>query len=306
MKNKSLKGYLYALLGATFWGLSGTCASYLMNTRNIPPLELSTYRMLIAGSIMFLYILIKDGKEALKVFTNLKDTLVLFSFSIFGMASMQVTYLITISYTNAATATVLEYTGIVMIVVLVCVLEARLPLRSEGFSIVFAILGTFFLATRGNIHTLVISNEGLFYGALSAISLMIYTLAPPKLLKKYGTINITALATFISGIMISFISKPKVPEEIDTMIIVAFIGLTLFGTIISYTLYFEGLAIIGPVKTSLIACVEPISALLFSMALLGEKFVFMDFVGIMCILFAVAILSLKDLVGKGKVYAKVE
>ena len=299
MKNKSLKGYLYALLGATFWGLSGTCASYLMNTRNIPPLELSTYRMLIAGSIMFLYILIKDGKEALKVFTNLKDTLVLFSFSIFGMASMQVTYLITISYTNAATATVLEYTGIVMIVVLVCVLEARLPLRSEGFSIVFAILGTFFLATRGNIHTLV-------YGALSAISLMIYTLAPPKLLKKYGTINITALATFISGIMISFISKPKVPEEIDTMIIMAFVGLTLFGTIISYTLYFEGLAIIGPVKTSLIACVEPISALLFSMALLGEKFVFMDFVGIMCILFAVAILSLKDLVGKGKVYAKVE
>ena len=59
--------------------------------------------------------------------------------------------------------------------------------------------------------------------------------------------------------MISFISKPNVPEEIDTMIIMEFIGLTFFGTIISYTLYFEGLAIIGPVKTSLIACVEPVS-----------------------------------------------
>lgn len=251
--------------------------------------------MLIAGSIMLIYILIKNGKEALRVFTNLKDTFVLISFSIFGMAAMQVTYLITISYTNAPTATVLQYTGIVMIVVLVCVLETRLPYRSEGFSIIFAILGTFFLATRGNIHTLVISNEGLLYGGLSAVAMMIYTLVPPKLLKKYGTINITALATFISGVMMILISRPPMPEKIDSLIILAFMGLTFFGTIISYTLYFEGLSIIGPVKTSLIACVEPISALLFSMVLLGEHFVFMDFVGIMCILFAVAILSIKDL-----------
>ena len=295
MKNKNLKGYLYTLLGATFWGLSGTCAYYLMNDRSIPPLDLSTYRMLIAGSIMLIYILIKNGKEALRVFTNLKDTFVLISFSIFGMAAMQVTYLITISYTNAPTATVLQYTGIVMIVVLVCVLETRLPYRSEGFSIIFAILGTFFLATRGNIHTLVISNEGLLYGGLSAVAMMIYTLVPPKLLKKYGTINITALATFISGVMMILVSRPPIPEKIDSLIILAFMGLTFFGTIISYTLYFEGLSIIGPVKTSLIACVEPISALLFSMVLLGEHFVFMDFVGIMCILFAVAILSIKDL-----------
>lgn len=295
MKSRNIKGYLATLLGATFWGLSGTCAHYLMHFRNIDPLTLSAYRMICAGIIMFITTAIVEKKEAFRIFKNKEHTALLFFFSIFGIASTQITYLITISYTNAPTATVIQYTGIVMIVVLVCILERRLPTGYESFSIIFAIIGTFFLATGGNINTLVISNEGLFFGALSAIAIMIYTLVPGKLLREYGAVNITSLATFISGIMVFIAVRPKMPEVIDSKILFAFFGLTVMGTVVSYTLYFLGLSIIGPVKTSLIACVEPISSLVFSVLLLKEKVIMMDLVGIISILLAVFILALKDL-----------
>lgn len=48
---------------------------------------------------------------------------------------------------------------------------------------------------------------------------------------------------------------------------------------------------IGPTKAALIACVEPISATVLSILLLGTSFEFFDIVGIALILLAVCLLS---------------
>ena len=52
---------------------------------------------------------------------------------------------------------------------------------------------------------------------------------------------------------------------------------------------------IGPVKSSLIAAVEPISAVFFAFLIMNEQFFVIDFVGMAMILAAVVLISVKDL-----------
>ena len=66
------------------------------------------------------------------------------------------------------------------------------------------------------------------------------------------------------------------------------------GTIFAYTLYLEGVSLIGPVQGSFLASAEPISSVFFSIVLLGEVFQMIDMVGIIFILIAVYIITMKE------------
>ena len=79
-------------------------------------------------------------------------------------------------------------------------------------------------------------------------------------------------------------------------IIAALVGIIVIGTIISYTMFLKGTSYIGPVKSSLIAAVEPISAVFFAFLIMNEHFFAIDFVGMAMILAAVVLISVKDLI----------
>lgn len=76
----------------------------------------------------------------------------------------------------------------------------------------------------------------------------------------------------------------------------ALAGIILIGTVISYTMFLKGTSIVGPVKSSLLAAIEPISAVFFAFLIMNEKFFAIDFVGMAMILAAVILISLKDLI----------
>lgn len=67
--------------------------------------------------------------------------------------------------------------------------------------------------------------------------------------------------------------------------------MVFLGTIVAFSFYMQGIKVIGPTKASLIACVEPISATVLSIILLGTAFEFLDIVGIALILMAVCLLT---------------
>ena len=69
----------------------------------------------------------------------------------------------------------------------------------------------------------------------------------------------------------------------------------MIGTIFAYTVFLKGTSLIGPVKGSLLASIEPISAVFFAFAIMKEHFFALDFIGMAMILLAVLIISLKDL-----------
>ena len=92
----------------------------------------------------------------------------------------QYAYLSAIQYTNAGTATVLQYVTPVLILAFVCAKNRRFPTVSELVAIVMAIAGTFIIATHGQVTELAITPIGLFWGLSSAVTYALYILLPAK------------------------------------------------------------------------------------------------------------------------------
>src|SRR3712207_6013755 len=90
MKNKTfVMGAIFTILGATFWGVSGTFGQFLFEKRFLDPGWLVTVRLLSAGFILLLFGYKKEKNKIFKIWTDKGDRLKLIFFSIFGMMSIQ-------------------------------------------------------------------------------------------------------------------------------------------------------------------------------------------------------------------------
>lgn len=293
-KKHLAKGFFLTIFGAISWGFSGTCGQYLMTVKNLDSKYIANTRLFFAGLILILISILKDKKDTFKIFKNKKDTITLIVFGIFGMLACQYSYLQAIYYTNAPTATVLQFLSSVFMIIGVCLIDKRLPKKIELFAISLAVLGTFTLATHFNLNNLVITPTGFLWGIISALSVVVYSILPLKILKKYSSIIVTGFGMFIGGVFLGLIVKPwNINIDFDLMTILGLIAIIVIGTIFAFTCFLAGVSIIGPVKGSLIAGLEAISSLIFSILLLGESFGAYDLLGMALILTAVSALSLK-------------
>lgn len=181
--NHVMRGILCAAGGGICWGFSGTCAQLLTSGFDIPVAWITCVRLLSAAAIFLVICIVKDAKSLLAVFRDRSSLIQIAGFALFGVLLTQMSYLTTISYTNAGTGTVLERLGLLVIMVYVCVRVRRLPKARELIGLVLAIAGTFLIATKGHFDSLAIPPEALFWGGMSAIALAFYTLLPVKVLK---------------------------------------------------------------------------------------------------------------------------
>ena len=293
--NKNLRGILCTLTGGIFWGFSGACGQYLFTRYNLDTSWLTATRMLSAGVMLTVFSLIRSKGKATAVWKNGRDALQMVIFAILGLMFCQYTYLTAISHSNAGTATVLQYIGPVMIMAMVCAASRRKPTRREGFAIVLAVAGTYLLATHGNPRSMVLSGPALFWGLMSAFALALYTLIPEKLIERWGSIVVTGWGMLVGGVVLGCIVQVwNVPAALDGRGWLAVAGMVILGTVLAYTLYMQGVADIGPVRTSMLASVEPVAAMLFSVFWHGASFVWIDLIGFVCIMTTVFLLAKKE------------
>ena len=274
-----VKGRIYTLIGAISWGLSGACGQYLMNDSGVSPIYLTALRMVIAGLVLTLFACLKQPKQFCEVVKSPKIMRRMLFFGIFGLMLCQLTYLFAIHSSNAGTATVLQYTCPIFIVIYVSLKEKTVPTIMEFVAIVFALVGTFVIATHGNPFNLSLSPSGLFWGIISAFAYALYTLLPGKLIRQWGSLIVTGLGLLSGGILFYFgTASWQYTIQWQPYTFIAFIGIIGIGTIFAYSLYLEGVSLIGPVQGSLLASAEPISSVFFSIVLLGEVFQGIDIV----------------------------
>lgn len=294
MKNFFLtqKGIVMAFLGATLWGLSGVVGEYLLNVAKIDSVWLISNRLFYSGIIMLTVILFKNKDRFFEIFSDKKDIIKLLYFSFFGLLVCQATYFLAIKYTNAGTATVLQYVGPIIIMGYYCLSLKRLPKANEFIAMLLSIFGTIIIISHFNFESLVISKEGLFWGIFSAIGLATYNILSINLISKYGAILTVGWAMFLSGIVVQIVTRSfYIPYNFGIKELIFFVIVVVFGTICSFTLYLYGVQLIGAVKGSIIACFEPIAAILFSLLLIGTKFSMYDILGSGFILLGVVILN---------------
>jgi drug/metabolite transporter (DMT)-like permease len=288
MDKSTKKGIFFAIFGAICWGFSGTLGQYLFQSRNLSPEWTACVRMLAASIIFIILSFHSHGKDALKIFENKKNIYTLFSFGLAGLLLCQYSYLKAIAYTNSGTATVLNYLGPTLIMLFVCVNKKRFPLKREITAIILALVGIYVIATNGNIHTLVISKAGLMWGLISAVGMLFYTILPEKMTEKYGSTATAGFSALIGGIFACIIFQIwKLPPVTDLTTIFLVFLMVIFGTVCAFGLYLKGITLIGPVKTSMIASVEPIAATLFSACMLQTHFSFIEIIGFILIIISV-------------------
>ncbi len=293
--SNSLKGTLLTVVAGIAWGLSGTSGQYLM-ARGISALVLTNLRLLIAGGTLMLLAYATAKDKILVFLKDRKSLLSLLIFALIGLFLNQFAYLSAIQETNAGTATVLQYVCPVGILIYSCIKDRVAPTLGEIVSIIFAIGGTFLIATHGQLDQLSMTPAGLFWGLFSALTYALYIILPIALIKKWGSSLIIGVGMVIAGLValpFTGVLQADIPTSLDFLL--AFAGIILIGTVFAYTAFLKGASLIGPVKSSLLASIEPISAVFFAFLIMNEQFYTIDFLGMAMILFAVTLISLKDL-----------
>lgn len=291
---KNLGTFLTVTAGI-LWGFSGACGQYIFERFPIEPAHLTSLRMLSAGVILSFIGLATDRQSMIGIWQSKQTVIRLMLYAVLGIMFSQLTYMQAISYTNSGTATILQYTGPVLVMVISCAMAKRLPNLKEVAAIVLVIRGTFFIATHGDVSNMIINTKGLIWGLLAAVALALYTLLPGKITQKYGSVAITGYGMLIGGLILFLISGAwKVSLSSDLRFIMAFIGIVVFGTVLTFSMYLKGLSMIGPVTASMLASTEPVSAAAFMIIWLGVPFHYMDLLGFLCIITTIFLLAKKS------------
>lgn len=289
------KGFLLALTAAMLWGVSGTCVQYLFQHKAMNAEWLVTVRLLVAGFLLLCFTQSQKGKSIWAIWKNRKDALSLILFSILGMLAVQYTYFAAIQSSNAATATILQYIGPVIVVGYVAVKNRKRPTLFEGIAIILTLSGTFLIVTHGSLQSLSISGLALFWGIISAFALATYTLLPLNLLKKWNALLIVGWAMLLGGIAFSFVHAPwNISGQFDTnsLLLIAFI--ILFGSLLAFCSFMISIKIIGPTNATLLSCTEPLSSTVLAVIWLKVPFGIYDWLGTAFILTTIIILALNE------------
>lgn len=283
--SNQMKGVLLAAGGASLWGISGAAAQYLFSTTTISNTWLVGLRLLAAGVLLSLWSIIKFPQETKRLVTNKTNLKLLVLFAILGMANSQLTYFLAIKYSNAPTATVIQYLQPVFIILWLALTTRHWPRRIDCFSILIALIGTFFLATGGHFDKLALTPVALFWGVWCAAAAAMYTLLPRPLLNHFDALVVCGFAMLISGILLSpsLILIPAPHLTIWAWMLVAYI--VVGGTMFSYTLFLQSIRYISPAATGILSAFEPLVATILAVTLLGTRLTWAAVLGSLLILF---------------------
>lgn len=292
-KNKVFLGSVFCIVSACLWGVSGAAGQRLFQSAHITPEWLVCIRMLITGIFLLSFIQIKKG-GILTIWQEKKDRRELLLFSLAGMLFVQYGYSAAIHFSNAATATVLQYLAPILIVVYISLRYKKLPTPIEAVAVLGALLGTFLLATHGNLQSQSISPAALFWGLLSAVALAFYTIYPRRLLTKYDTMLLIGWAMLIGSFCMNFVHPFwQHNGDWDTVTKFCLLFVIILGTMVPYLMFLSGVKYIGPVKSSLYSSVEPLSSAIVAVLWLHVHLEFVDYIGFFFIIATVLLLSLQ-------------
>ena len=296
MTRNRTRGLLCAIGGCLAWGFSGTCAQYLLSTWDMPSLVLTTIRTLTAGPILLALCALRGTPADIRgMFATRNDTFHTLFFGCMGIFLAQVTYLETIAYTNAGTATMLGCLSTIMLLVVVCLRDRRIPVPIEVVGIALAIAATWFIAIGNDPTQLAISPLGLLMGFACAATITIYTLQSKPLMAKFGSMQVVAVGMIVGGLMCAAAAIPQWSfPALDLGGWAALVVMIVIGTCTSYSLFFQAILDLPPVEVGMLSVVEPVSATFFSVVWLGTVFTTTDYIGFALMTAMVIIIALAD------------
>ena len=260
-KTNNIRGYMLAILGGVSWGISGVCGQYLFMKYEISADWLTAVRMLLSGILLLMLALQKEHMRVFKIWKERKDVAWLIAFGLAGLLLCQYTFLAAIKYSNSATATVLQSLNVVLMAIVVSVWNKKQMRKIQIAAIILAISGTYLIATKGNPTSMDISAKGLIFGILAAVGVVIYTLLSRPIIASWGNLTITGWGMLIGGMVLFVVTRAWIfPTNLNLPAWIIIAVIVIIGTAVGFSVFLESVKYIGPVKSTLLGCLEPASA----------------------------------------------
>jgi drug/metabolite transporter (DMT)-like permease len=224
----------------------------------------------------------------------------LLALSILGFAGSQLAYLGAIQFSNAATATLLQFLFLPMVAVYEAVKGVLHWSVRWTASLILAMIGTLFLVggVPGWNFQILVTPVGVLFGLLAAVSGAYYTVASRSLVRVHGSWWVTTWGFVIGGVVslpfgvVSLLNyqMPSTSYGLGGLIgLVVFV--IVFGTILAYGLYLAGLRRLSATEISLASSSEPIVAAAAAFVFLGVILTGAQYLGGALIILAVVLLA---------------
>jgi len=261
-------GYLYVVLAALLWGLSGSSAKFLFNG-GITPFQLVQIRVTISAALLFLCLLIRFP-SLLKI--SRSDIFYFVLFGAVGMAGVQFTYMFAISKIKVAAAILLHYQAPNFIALYSVVFMREKLNRLTLIPLVGATIGCYLVVGAYNLEVLSMNIVGIISGLLSAVAFAWYAIHGEYGMRRYNPWTVLFYALLFGAVVWNILHPPleAFMHAYSPVQWLWILYIAVLGTLVPYGLYLEGINLIRSTRASITATLEPITAGIISYFFLDE------------------------------------
>ena len=263
--------YIKLFMAAIFWG--GTFIAGRVVAADIGPFSAAFLRFLIASVFLFIIVRIKE-KRFPKISKNQLVPVILLGLT--GVFMYNVFFFKGLKLIDAGRAAIIIANNPILISLFSCLIFKEKLTRLKAFGILISVSGAVIAISRGNL-------SGLFTGGLGSGEIFIFGCVASwvlySLIGKMVMAHLSPLVsvTYSAAIGAACLFFPALLEglfrdwghlEFKDWASLFYLG--VFGTVLSFVWYYEGIKRIGPMRASLFINFVPISAILLAFLILKE------------------------------------
>ena len=285
-------GYGFVMIAAMLWAVSGSSAKYLFH-QGISPFQLVQLRITLATVCLFLWLFIKK-KPLLRIAKI--DLIYFMILGVFGMAAVQFTYLFAISKIHVAAAILLQYMAPIFIALFSVFFAGEKLKGSTLAAIMMATVGCWLVVGGYNLNVLSMNIVGIISGIASAIAFAWYSIHGEYGMRKYNPWTVLFYAFLFAAVVWNVFHPPLEAFFYQRSLLEWWwiFYIAIFGTVLPFGLYLEGVNLIRSTRSSITGMLEPIAAGFFSYIFLNEVMEPLQLAGAVLVIFAIILLQLKQ------------
>jgi len=264
------KGTIYSLLSGLIWGICGILGEYFFAHYQVSSGWITSMRLLVAGSVVLILSSFQLRSQLFDIWKNWKNYLPFLAYAILGIFSVQFFFYLCVEYSNATTATILQFISPIFILLYNRIIYKKKASKSAIFYVLIAMIGVFLMATKGDLSKLSITLLALITGLLSALGLMFNVILPQRFAKNYGFVPTVGWGMIIAGLFSNVLYPVyEISFQIDAISILICLTIAFLGTAFAFFLSMKAVSLVSPLVVSVVSASEPLSSAILSVLFLG-------------------------------------
>lgn len=283
INRKAFEGYGEIIAASVLWSLAGIFAKMISGMQAD---AITFYRVAFASIIFFIALAVSKNLKRIAL-RDKKGHLVLFSVL---QAMTMVAFFVSVLNASVSVAVLLLYTAPVYVTVL-SPLFLKESMSKKGIAaLVLSLAGIVLIVDPGKLEFSRYS-IGILAGILSGTAYASEIITSKYIGRTYPGYSQAFWSFIIAAIILlpaAFVPVGAILENMNYLILLA-----IFPTILSVSLYFNGLKKVKASSASILALIEPVSAVMLAVIILDERISMLEIAGGALILTGAALVTME-------------